>query len=133
MVRYASPLAASPAETYRRIDIAGRTGEADPHRLVELLYEEGIAALRAAAHAMEQRQPGIRNDRISRATAILFALEAGLDFEQGGDISRTLATFYHGVRQQVLAASTGNDPAPLRDAAESLAEIAGAWGSVRAG
>ena len=133
MHRYASPLARSPAETYRRIDIAGRTGEADPHRLVGLLYEEGVSALRAAAFAIEQGQARVRNDRISRATAILFALEAGLDFDQGGEIARTLSTFYHGLRQQVLAASTGIDPAPLRDAADSLQEIAGAWSAVRAG
>jgi flagellar secretion chaperone FliS len=130
MTRYAT--FANPAATYRQVDLAGRTSGADSHRLVGLLYEEGVAALRAAACAAETRQFAIKSERVARATAILFALEAGLDFEQGGEVSRTLATFYHGLRQQVLHASIGTDPAPFREAAASLEEIGGAWASVRA-
>lgn len=131
MTRYATQLA-NPAATYRQVDLAGRTTGADSHRLVGLLYEEGVAALRAAACAAETRQFAIKSERVARATAILFALEAGLDFDQGGEVSRTLATFYHGLRQQVLHASIGTDPAPFREAAASLGEIGGAWASVRA-
>lgn len=131
MTRYATALA-DPAATYRQIDLAGRTMGADPHRLVGLLYEEGAAALRAAACAAETRQFGIKSERVARATAILFALEAGLDFDKGGEVSRTLATFYHGIRQQVVHASLGTDPAPFREAAASLEEIGAAWASVRA-
>lgn len=130
-MRYATALARDPASTYRQIDAAGRTDGADSSALVELLYIEGIAALRSAAWAMEKGQAHIRSERISRATAILFALEAGLDFERGGDVSRTLATFYHGLRQQVLDHSLGKDPEPLRSAAASLEEIAQAWKSIR--
>ncbi|WP_404336170.1 flagellar export chaperone FliS [Sphingomonas sp. MMS12-HWE2-04] len=131
MTRYATALARNPAATYRQIDLAGRTSGADAHALVGLLYAEGVAALRAAACAVETRQYAIKSERLSRATAILFALEAGLDFERGGDVSRTLATFYHGLREQVLRVSLGNDPQPFRDAADSLEEIGNAWASVR--
>lgn len=131
-MRYATGFSANPADTYRRIDIAGRAAAADSHGLVVLLYEECIAALRSAAHAAENRQYAIKSERLARATAVLFALEAGLDFEKGGQVSRTLATFYHGIRGQVLQASIGMDPAPFRDAADSLAEIAGAWSAMKA-
>jgi flagellar protein FliS len=132
-MRYATALAGNPAAVYRQIDLAGRTSTNDPHALVGLLYEEGIAALRSAAWAAENRRPSIKSERVSRATAVLFALEAGLDFEKGGDVSKALATFYHGLRAQVVQASIGFDPAPFRDAANSLEEIAGAWSSVKAG
>lgn len=132
MARYATALAANPAATYRQVDIAGRTTGADSHALVGLLYEEGAAALRAAAWAAEKRQFAIKSERVARATAVLFALEAGLDFDKGGDLSRTLANFYHGLRQQVLNASLGTDPTPFREAANSLDEIGGAWASVKA-
>ena len=89
MTRYATALA-DPAATYRQIDLTGRTTGANPHRLVGLLYEEGVAALRAAACAAEGRQGQIKSERVSRATAILFALEAGLDFDKGGDVSRAI-------------------------------------------
>ena len=38
MPRYATLLAGDPAATYRQIDLAGRTGAADPHALIGWLY-----------------------------------------------------------------------------------------------
>jgi flagellar protein FliS len=125
-------LTTDAAATYRTIDAVGRTAAADPHQLVELMYKECIAALRSAAFATEKGQFPVKSERIARATAILFALEGGLDFERGGDVSRTLATLYHGLRNQIVHASIGSDPAPFRAVADDLEEIAGAWSAARA-
>ncbi|GAA0738489.1 flagellar export chaperone FliS [Sphingomonas japonica] len=132
MARYASALLASPEATYRSIDLAGRTGGADGHALVDLLYAELIRALGVAAWATEHRDFKLKGERITRAIAILFALENGLDFERGGEVSRTLATLYAGTRQSVIDASVGQDPAPLRIAAANIAEIADAWRQLKA-
>ncbi len=133
MVKAPIRLTTDAAATYRSIDAVGRTAAAtDPHRLVELMYKECIAALRAAAFATEKRQLPVKSERIARAVAILFALESGLDFERGGEVSRTLATLYHGLRAQILGASIGSDPGPFRRVADDLEEIAGAWSQARA-
>jgi flagellar secretion chaperone FliS len=129
---YASALLRDPAQTYRQIDVAGRTAGADGPALVQLLYQEVVAALRAAAWATERRQFAAKSERVTRATAILFALEAGLDFEKGGEVSGTLARLYAGARRQVLDASMGTDPAPFRAVANDLEEIAAAWRTARA-
>ena len=123
---------ANAAQTYRSIDAVGRTAAADPYELVELMYKESIAALRAAAFATEKGQLVIKSERIARATAILFALESNLDFERGGEVARTLATLYHGLRAQILNASIGTDPAPFRTVADDLEDIASAWSQARA-
>ena len=129
---YASSLLRDPAATYRQIDVAGRSATADGPALVQLLYEELVAALRAAAYAAEHRQYAVKSDRVTRATAILFALEAGLDFDKGGQLSVTLARLYAGARRTVLDAAIGEDPAPFRDTAATLADIASAWATARA-
>ncbi|WP_022684800.1 flagellar protein FliS [Sphingomonas phyllosphaerae] len=129
---YASSLLRDPARTYREIDLAGRTAAADGPALVQLLYEELTQALRVAAWAAERKQFATRSERVTRATAILFALEANLDFEKGGDVSRVLARFYAGCRRQVIDASVGTDGAPFRAVAAELEEIAGAWRQARA-
>ena len=129
---YASSLLRDPARTYREIDLAGRTAAADGPALVQLLYEELTQALRVAAWAAERKQFATRSERVTRATAILFALEANLDFEKGGDVSRVLARFYAGCRRQVIDASVGTDGAPFRAVAAELEEIAGAWRPARA-
>ena len=120
------------AATYRRIDVAGRTSGADGPALVQLLYEELVAALRAAAFAAERGQGARKSERVTRATAILFALEAGLDYAGNPELSATLSRLYAGARRTVVEASIGNDPAPFRESAAMLDEIAGAWRTARA-
>ena len=129
---YASALLRDPARTYREIDLAGRTATADGPALVQLLYEELGQALRVAAWAAEHRQYATKSERVTRATAILFALEAGLDFEKGGALSETLAKVYGGARRRVIEASVGQDGAPFRAVAEELDGIAEAWRTARA-
>ncbi|WP_181814838.1 flagellar export chaperone FliS [Sphingomonas aracearum] len=132
-MHYASSLVRNPADTYRQVDLVGRTAQAgDGAGLVTLLYDELLAALRVAAIAAERGEARLKSEKVTRATAILFALEAGLDFDKGGSVSQALADLYAGARRQVIAASIGNDPAPFRAAAENLAEIADAWRQVRA-
>lgn len=129
---YASALSRDPFATYRQIDAVGRTAAADGPALVQLLYEEVVAALRAAAWAASNGKLAKKSERVTRATAILFALESGLDFDRGGDVSKTLAKLYAGMRRTIIDASIGTDPAPFRDTADSLAEIAQAWRTARA-
>jgi flagellar secretion chaperone FliS len=131
MPAYATALRADPYATYRQIDLVGRTAEADGAELVQLLYDELIRALNVAAWAAENRNFALKSEKVTRATAILFALESGLDFDTGGDVSRTLARLYAGARGSIVNASIGNDPRPFRDVADNLEEIAAAWAQVR--
>lgn len=131
MPRYATALA-RPDATYRAVDLAGRTGGEDAAGLVGLLYAECASALRTAAWAAEHGRGEVRSERVTRATAILFALEAGLDYDKGGEVSHTLSRLYQGMRAQVIGASLGGDPAPFLSVATTLDEIAGAWAAVRA-
>ena len=130
---YASVLSRNPAATYRQIDVAGRTATANGAGLVQLLYDELVAALRAAAWAAEHGKLTVKSERVTRATAILFALEAGLDYVRGGEVSVTLANLYAGARRTIINASIGSDPAPFRDTAADLSEIAQAWRTVSGG
>ncbi len=131
-IAYASALGRNPETTYRQIEIAGQTAEADGPALVQLLYDEGIRALRGAAWATEHGNHAMKSDKVTRATAILFALEAGLDFAAGGSVAPALAKLYAGARHTVVQAAIGNDPAPFREVAATLDEIGQAWRSVRA-
>lgn len=131
MTRYATAFAGNADATYRSIDLAGRTGGADAHGLVGLLYAEASRALRSAAWAAEHRRFDVKSERVTRAIAILFALETGLDFDRGGDVSRSLSRLYQGARTRVVDASLGTDPAPFIEVANTLDEIGEAWATVR--
>jgi flagellar protein FliS len=63
----------------------------------------------------------------------MFALEAGLDHEAGGEVAHTLARLYADARRTIVEASIGSDPTPFREVASTLDEIGEAWRTVRAG
>ena len=128
---YASAFLTDPTAVYRQIDVVGRTAMADGPALVQLLYEELIAALRSAAWATEHGQLARKSERVTRATAILFALEAGLDFDNGGEMSITFAKLYAGARKQIVDGSLGQDANVFRAVAANMVEIAEAWETVR--
>ncbi|MFA5967737.1 MAG: flagellar protein FliS [Sphingomonas sp.] len=130
MIQYATTIGRNPEAVYRQIDLAGRTAEADPQQLVSVLYEELDRALRALAWAVENRQYAVRSEKATRAMTILFALDAGLDYEKGGDLAQTLGKVYLGARRQIVDASLGDDPAPFLAVANNMAEIASAWTSI---
>lgn len=130
MARYATALA-RPEATYRSIDLVSRTGGQDAAGLVSLLYGECVRALRSAAWAAEHGRYDVKSERVTRAISILFALENGLDFDNGGDLSLTLSRLYQGSRREVVNASLGMNPAPFLSVAATLEEIAGAWESAR--
>ena len=129
---YATAFGRNPEATYRQIELGGQTAEADGPALVQLLYDEAIRALRSAAWAAENGNYAMKSDKVTRATAILFALEAGLDFDAGGSVAPALAKLYAGARQTVVSASIGSDPRPFREVADTLDEIGQAWRTARA-
>lgn len=127
---YASRLARDPAETYRQVDLASRVGAASRHGLVVLLYDDLLRALRLGALAIEAGDHQGRSDRLTRALAILFALEAGLDFDRGGEVAATLSRFYRGARETIMRASVDADAQALREVVANIAEIAQSWRAI---
>ncbi|HYZ47338.1 MAG TPA: flagellar export chaperone FliS [Sphingomonas sp.] len=127
---YASVLGRDPRETYRAVDVASRTGGASPHQLITILYEDLQRELRLGALAIEKGDHPAKNERLTKAMALLFALEAGLDFDKGGNVAETLSRFYRGCREGVMRASIESDAALVRDIVASVTEIADSWKTI---
>lgn len=119
-----------PLETYRSVDVNSRVGGASPHALINLLYEDLLRELRLAAIAIDRRDFATRSAKVTKALAILFALEAGLDFDKGGEVAATLSRFYRGARETIMRASVKLDAAGLRAVVTNIEEIATSWRSI---
>ena len=127
---YASSLSRDPRETYRSVDVASRTGGASPHQLITILYEDLLRELRLGALAIDAGDHAAKSARLTKAVALLFALEAGLDFDKGGAVASTLSRFYRGCRDAAMRASIENDAALVRDVIGNVGEIAASWKAI---
>ena len=127
---YASRMSRDPRETYRAVDVASRTGGANPHQLITVLYEDLLRELRLGALATESGDHALKNERLTKAVALLFALESGLDFDKGAAVAETLSRFYRGCRDAVMRASIDNNAALIRDVVASVGDIADSWKAI---
>lgn len=115
---------------YGEVDMRGRVEAATPHGLVQMLFDELVAALRQAELCIRNGDIERKSEKISRALSILHGLEASLDFEKGGDVADSLVTVYRNVRAEVLAANRHNAPERARSAGAMIAEVSEAWRAI---
>lgn len=119
----------SAASRYRELDLMSRTESATPHALVAILYAELQVALEVLARAIGSDHPRLSMVQHERATAILHALEAGLNPAAPGDFASGLARIYRQMRGRLTAARAG-DLVALREVTEGVESLAEAWSAI---
>ena len=120
----------SAARRYAAVHSGSRTEGATPHGLVKILFDELLLALDAAALAERQGDRMKVSDKQARAMSILFALEASLDFDKGGDVATGLAQIYRETRRLLLVGARERQVEPVEQARAMVAEIAEAWSQI---
>lgn len=115
---------------YREVDLAARVAVASPHQLVTMLFDGLRTALRGAELALIRGEPRSRIRSVTKALAILDALEASLDFGSGGTVARVLAELYGELRALVVAGNAEAQPELLSVAAVRVTTIGRAWAAV---
>ena len=115
------------ATEYRELDLAARVAGASPHQLVTMLFDGLRAALDGASRAVAAGHAGPRVRCVTRALAIIDALENSLDFAAGGAVARTLATLYGELRLLVVAGNAEARPDLLSAAALRVRGLGDAW------
>ncbi len=118
------------SEHYRSMEVSSRVASADPHTLVAILYEELLTCVDVLGAAAGRGQALATHPHAHRARAILLSLQAGLDFDQGGELATMLAGLYAAISEELNERiSDGNVDriGELRCAVESVAH---AWGDI---
>ena len=118
------------ARRYAVVHSGSRIEGATPHALVKILFDELLIALDATALAERNGDRLKVSDKQARAMSILFALEASLDFDKGGDIATGLARIYREARRLLLVSAKEHDAAPVEQARAMVGEIADAWSQI---
>ena len=103
---------------------------ADPLRLVTLLYRGAGDAIAAARKALAAGDIAERSKQILKAWEIVQELGRSLNHDQGGEISRQLAELYAFVGQRLLDGNAEQADGPLAEAAAVLATLGEAWQTV---
>lgn len=98
-----------------------------PIGLIVLLYQAAVVALRRGIAAMDAGDVEARTTALNRVLALISELQASLDFEQGGEVARQFARFYHLSERLILQASCQKEAEPLRQLLEQFVRVRDAW------
>jgi flagellar protein FliS len=117
------PIAAGTVNRYLESEVMN----ADPVKLVTLLYRGALDAVGAARAALAAGNVAERSRQITKAWNIVTELRNTLNYEQGGEISKRLGDLYGFVGQRLLDANAEQAEGPLLEAGRVLGTLAEAW------
>jgi flagellar protein FliS len=119
------------AAAYARIGIETGVPDADPHRLILMLFDGAIVSIAQAKRAIAERDFAGKGEALSRAIDIVDqGLRASLDAGKGGALAAQLDRLYQYISLRLLTASSRNDTAILAEASALLEDLRSAWAAI---
>lgn len=116
------------AKAYQRVGLETTLDSADPHRLVDLLFEGLIQAVVQARGALARGDIAVKGEQIGKAVRIIDeGLKPALNLEQGGELARNLRDLYEFCVLRLTHANLRNDDAALADVLRVLEPLAQGW------
>ncbi len=117
----------SAAASYHTLDVQTSVDNADPHRLVEMLYDGAIVQVAKARHALARQDIAVKCESTTRAIRIVDeGLKAALD-KRAGEVADNLDALYDYVSRILVRANQKNDDTLYAEAEKLLGELRGAW------
>lgn len=118
-------------QAYQRVNTQTSITDADPHRLIQLLYSGALERINMAKARMQAKDYAGKGKLIGKAIEIIGGLRSFLDFEKGGDLAARLEGLYDYMERTLLEASAKNDMAKLDEVANLLRSVKEGWDGIR--
>lgn len=116
---------------YVKTGIESAVPEADPHKLVMMLFDGALAAIADARLNMIRGQIAARGKAISKAISIVDqGLKCSLDKAKGGEIAERLDALYEYICERLFDANVKGRAEALDEPAKLLEELQSAWAAI---
>ncbi|MDA0746911.1 MAG: flagellar export chaperone FliS [bacterium] len=99
---------------------------ASPGKLILLLYQGAIGALKKASELIDQKDYGGKGDCLIKAQDIVMELNMALDMS-AGQISASLRQLYLYIYRRLVDANMNLDKEIIREVVTILEDLYGAW------
>ena len=116
---------------YANVDLETGIASASPHKLIVMLYDGALVALRTARANMAAGNIPAKGIAISKAITIIDnGLRVSLDKEAGGIIAENLDALYDYMGRRLFQANLQNDVAIVDEVHGLLADLREAWAAI---
>ena len=119
------------AGAYAKVGLETGVVASSPHKLIVMLFEGALVAVRAGLTHMKAREIEKKGMAISKAIMIIEnGLRASLDKNAGGQIAQSLDSLYDYMGRQLMLANIGNKPEVMEEVIALLLDLKGAWDAI---
>jgi len=116
---------------YQSIGVQTSIMDADPHRLIQLLFDGAMQNMSAARGFIERKDIENRNARINKAIEIIGGLRTFLDKEKGGEVAVNLERLYAYLEFRLFQANVKNSLDYVDECMMLLRQVKSAWDEIR--
>ncbi|KXS52654.1 MAG: flagellar protein FliS [Marinobacter sp. T13-3] len=118
-------------QAYQRVNTQTSITDADPHKLIQLLYNGAIERINMAKARIQVKDYAGKGQLVNKAIEIIGGLRSFLDFEKGGELAARLEALYDYMERSLLEASARNDMAKLDEVQDLLRTVKDGWDGIR--
>ena len=116
------------ASAYKRVGVETGVGQANPHQLVNMLFEALLQHIGSSRAALNRGDIATKGEQIIKAVRILDeGLKAALNLEQGGELAANLHGLYGYCVLRLTHANLRNDDAALAEVIRVIEPLAQGW------
>lgn len=121
-------VSARSANAYKRVSLEVGIDQANPHRLIDMLFDGLLTNVNAARGALARGDIAAKCQHIVTAVRILEeGLKGSLNMSEGGDLATNLEGVYDYCVFRLTMANLRNDDALMQEVSQIIAPIASGW------
>ena len=118
-------------QQYQRINTQTSITDADPHKLIQLLYNGALERINMAKAKMQAGDYQAKGALIVKVIDIVAGLRSFLDKERGGELAERLDALYDYIERVLWEANVHNDMVKLDEVASLLRSVKDGWDGIR--
>jgi len=119
------------ANAYTQVGLETGVSDADPHKLILMLFDGALLSIATASAAIERNDIPGKGQAISKAIEIINdGLKISLDYEAGGELAERLGALYDYMTSRLIYANIHSSRPTLDEVGGLLRDIKGAWESI---
>jgi len=116
---------------YSQVGVESSVADANPHKLILMLFEGAIKAVAKGRMAMTRGEIEPKCKAIGHAIAIIQdGLQLSLDVKAGGELAENLNGLYGYMTHRLVFANLKNQVEPLDEVGKLLVDLKNAWASI---
>lgn len=115
---------------YQQVGTQTSIVDADPHRLVQLLFEGALARIASAKGHIARKEYDKKSNQINSAINIIGGLQESLNMD-AGELAQNLERLYDYMIRRLFEANVRNSIEMLDEVIGLLSQIKSAWDEIR--